>query len=106
MHNFDRGLIKWLPFDALSGYKEAIYVLKERKSEINKPLLSVDQIEQLNYELSTAINLKKNITVYYYSAGKVYYYSGVITELDYNNKRIKLNNNWLISENILLININ
>lgn len=106
MHNFDRGLIKWLPFDALSGYKEAINALKEKRNKIDLPMLSQDQIDQLNYELSVATNLKKNVTLYYYSSGKIYYQSGFVTQLDYINKRIKLNDIWLKSQYILKINLN
>ncbi len=106
MHNIDRGLIKWLPFDALSGYKEAISALKDRRSKNQKPILSVDQLESLNYDLSVATQLRKNITLYYYLGGKIYYFTGFVSEVDLLNKQIKLGNNWLKAQNILNIEIN
>lgn len=107
MHNFDRGLIKWLPFDALSGYKEAIRELKNKRNKFEKPSLSEDQLNELNYELSTATNLKKSITVYYYSKGNIYYKNGFVTDIDCIHKEaIRLNKTWLKTTNILKIEIN
>lgn len=106
MRNFDRGIIKWLPFDALSGYKEAIFNLKLKRSKISRPILSDDQINQLNYELTKAINLKKNVTVYYFLSGQIYYQTGFIVDVDRIKKRIKLDKHWLNANNILKIEIN
>ncbi|NLN50201.1 MAG: YolD-like family protein [Acholeplasmataceae bacterium] len=105
MHNFDRGIIKWLPFDALSGYKAAIRRLKNKRLEINQPILSEDQIATLNYNLSEAIRLQKSVTLYYYLQGKIYLQTGYLEKLDYVYKRIKISNRWLSAASIITINM-
>lgn len=95
MHNFDRGIIKWLPFDALTGYKNAIRKLKEKRTLIEQPILSEDQLEILNRRLEETINNKKDVTLYYYFKGQVYYQTGKITKIDYMYKKIRINNKWL-----------
>lgn len=101
MHNFDRGIIKWLPFDALTGYKSAIYKLKERRNKINKPQLSYDQIEDLNRKLNDIVETKKEVTMYYFLNGNIYYLVGIINKVDYVYKKIKIGNKWLESNQIL-----
>ena len=103
MHNFDRGIIKWLPFDALTGYKNAILKLKERREKISEPVLSPDQIEVLNNTLNSALTNKKNVTVYYFKKGLIYYLVGQIKKVDYPYKRIKIDDLWLTADSIIEI---
>ncbi len=101
MHNFDRGIIKWLPFDALTGYKNAIYKLKEKRNKVDKKELSEDQIEELNRKLEEILNNKKEVTMYYYFKGNIYYLVGVIEKVDYLYKRIRISNRWLSATEII-----
>ena len=103
MHNFDRGIIKWLPFDALTGYKNAILKLKEKREKREEPILSVDQIENLNNILNKAITNKKNVRVYYFKNGLIYYLVGQIKKVDYLYKKIKIDDLWLMADSIVEI---
>lgn len=105
MHNFDRGIIKWLPFDALTGYKNAILKLKEKREKIKEPILSIDQIETLNKTLDNAIRNMKNVIVYYYQKGLIYYLVGQIKKVDYIYKKIKIDDLWLTADSIVEITI-
>ena len=101
MHNFDRGIIKWLPFDALTGYKKAIYNLKLRRSKIDKPTLSVDQLETLNNKLTETYEKNITTTIYFYKKGLIYYVVGTIKKIDYLYKKIKVENSWLNADEII-----
>lgn len=105
MHNFDRGIIKWLPFDALIGYKNAILKLKEKREKIKEPILSIDQIEILNKTLNNAVRNMKNVRVYYYQKGLIYYLVGQIKKVDYIYKKIKIDDLWLTADSIVEITI-
>lgn len=101
MHNFDRGIIKWLPFDALTGYKVAIYKLKQKRNKINKPILSLDQLETLNNKLEEALQKNKTATIYFYKNDLIYYVVGTIKKIDYLFKKIKIENYWLESNEVI-----
>lgn len=103
MHNFDRGIIKWLPFDALTGYKNAIQKLKEKREKKDEPILSEDQIETLNNTLNNAVANKKNVRVYYFKQGLIYYLVGQIKKVDYLYKKIKIDDLWLTADSIVEI---
>lgn len=105
MHNFDRGIIKWLPFDALTGYKEALNALKERRTKINKPVLSPDDLEVLDANLKEANINSIEVTIYYYEKGLIYYLVGKIIKIDYIYKKIKVENKWLNAFDILKLDL-
>lgn len=105
MHNFDRGIIKWLPFDALTGFKESISVLKEKRNNIDKPILSIDQLEVLDQNLKKAYYENIDITLYYYEKGRIYYVVGKITKIDYIYKKIKVEHKWLNSNKIIKLEL-
>lgn len=106
MHNFDRGIIKWLPFDALTGFKEAIKELKEKRNKINQPVLSTDQLETLDQNLKKAYYENSDITLYYYERGNIYYLTGKIIKIDYIYKKIKVEKRWLNSNKIIKLELN
>lgn len=103
MHNFDRGIIKWLPFDGLVGYKNAILKLKERRSQVSKPILSPDQLEALNETLEVAMAKNKTATIYFYKKGLIYNIVGTVKKVEFTFKKIKIENYWLNADEILEI---
>lgn len=105
MHKFDRGIIKWLPFDALTGFKEAILKLKETKNKKDKPKLSIDQLEFLDENLKNAHLNNSFATIYYYEKGFIYYIVGQINKVDFIYKRIRVANKWLEANSILKIEV-
>lgn len=101
MDKFDRGLLKWMPFDALSGFKGAIKELKNKRLKKDKPILSDDQFEQLNYHAAIALHYEQSITLYYYRDGFMYTVSGRIEKVEQHNQRLKLAGKWYEFNDVL-----
>lgn|SRR5690554_2861185 len=86
----DRGFIKWQPFDALNTFREKIDELYQNKQKVSKPLLSSDQLTDLNYAISEAIYLDKEVEITYYEAGLIYKVYGYIEKIDKYKNELKL----------------
>ncbi len=104
MHNFDRGLIKWLPFDALTGFKKAITELKRKRLKKEKPILSEDQNEVLNNKLGVVSKFNLVCEIYYYKEGYIEFVVGEIKKVDQVKKQILINGIKIKISNILEIN--
>ena len=71
MSNYiDRGLIKWMPFDALNGFTSMIQDLKKALLSTPEKILTQDQYDLLNYNLNEALHTKKEIVLVYYKQQK------------------------------------
>lgn len=103
MYNFDRGLIKWLPFDALTGFKKAIIELKRKRLKRERPILSEDQNEILNNKLKIVLEYKLTCNIYYYKNGYIEYISGNIKKIDLIKKAIFIEKEQIEVEDILEI---
>ena len=44
MHNIERGIIKWMPFNSVISSKEVVNSILKEKSKIKMPILSEEQI--------------------------------------------------------------
>ncbi|HKL94809.1 MAG TPA: YolD-like family protein [Haploplasma sp.] len=88
----DRGLIKWAPFDALTGIDNLLNEIRYRNNKIAKPTLSQDLIESINYELQEAYELNKEIQVNYFSDGYIKDTYGFIKRFDQYDALLYLNN--------------
>ena len=100
----DRGMIKWAPFASVINGKEVIKEVEEEKSHIEKPILSPEQIESLEYDLIEAYNNSNIIEIIFYKEYHLYKIKGIITKLDGVTKKITINHNkTLLFSNILAI---
>lgn len=97
-----RGMIKWLPFKSLVGQEKYIDRLKEDKAKIEKPILGIDEIEEINREL---ISLKTGdkIKVTYFEDGRLVDEEDSLKKIDINNKRIILENNIIKINDIIFL---
>lgn len=86
----DRGIIKWAAFDALSGFNPMLREMKHRLNKSQKPILSQDDFENMNYTLEEAILDKKEIAITYYEEGYSKMTFGKVRKMDYNNKIITM----------------
>ncbi|MCD4826255.1 MAG: YolD-like family protein [Acholeplasmataceae bacterium] len=103
MHNYvDRGIIKWAPFDALVGYQSILSELRHKLGKKDKPLLSVDQHEELNQKLNFVYHHQIEIEVLYYHDGYTKTSYGKIKALDFINKQIILSTYEKISSTLIL----
>ena len=86
----DRGIIKWNPFDALSGYGSMLEEMRRRRNAKEKPELSDDARAQLDLAFQEAITNQKEIELRYYRKGYVLVTYGHITAVDHVKRRLTL----------------
>jgi len=87
----DRGIIKWAPFDGLAGFNNLYKELKYRLNKREKPILSEDQLYEMNIHLTKAINQKSPIYLSYYQDGYIKQLYGKVTKIDVIHKIIYIN---------------
>jgi hypothetical protein len=92
----NRGMIKWAPFSAVTPGNSMVNDVLAKKNKVEMPILSDDQINEINNKITTAFRNKDVIKVKYYKAGKFYEKQGIITEIDTNNAKIVLNNDFSV----------
>ena len=93
----DRGIIKWAPFDALTGHTA---VVEEMIFNINKRQKSVifsDEYAEFDRVVNQAVNKNEEISVDYFVNGYTYSTYGKIKKIDFNNKYLILDTNEAIS---------
>lgn len=98
----NRRAVQFMPFDALSGFHEALKEVEKIKEE--KKDISIEYEEIINNKLK---NLKVNDTVsinYYYNQEYIDTY-GKIKKIDYYNKYIIILNSKIYFNDIININL-
>ena len=88
----DRGIIKWQPFESLEPTKDIVNSLLMEKNKIAKPVLSADQLEDLNEVLKECYYNQNTVQVTYFKKNNIYNIKGIINSIDVNNKIILINN--------------
>jgi len=86
----DRGIVKWVAFDALSGFNPMLREMKHRLNKAKKPILSEDDFYNMNLVLGEAIFEEKEIAITYFEAGYSKITFGYVKKIDYNTKIITL----------------
>jgi len=66
----DRGMLKWLPFEALEAQAEYHEDLRERLAEEERPLLSEDQCAAMQYAVEEAWMKKRPLGVVHFDNGR------------------------------------
>lgn len=89
----NRDIIKWQPFDSLVSSQKMINSIVNEKAKINKPILSSDQLNQLNDLIIEYFYEQINIIIKYYKNNNIYKTTGIIIDLNQSNKTITLNTN-------------
>lgn len=89
----NRDIIKWQPFDSLVSAQKMINSIVNEKAKINKPILSSDQLNQLNDLIIEYFYEQINIIIKYYKNNNIYKTAGIIIDLNQSNKTITLNTN-------------
>ena len=83
MSNYkDRGLMKWAPFDALTGIDNLLNEIRYNKNKINKPSLSNDKIELINRAIIDSIEYNYEVVINFFSDGYIKETFGTIKKVD------------------------
>ncbi len=94
--NKDRGIIKWLPFESLVSSKQVIDSILHEKNKIKKPILSLEQQQEISEKLIEAFYEQDEVTLKIYKNGYIITLISFIKNIDYTYKKIVLNNDTKI----------
>lgn len=92
MNKFDRGMIKWQPFNSVFSSKDIINSILKEKEKNEKPILSNDEINLIEKKLIAAFYCQNKIIIHYYTNGNIKTITSQIKKIDYITKIIYLNN--------------
>lgn len=98
-----RGMKKWQPFNALEHYDDYINSTYKIKELVNKPILSEEQIQEINSSLSSYNHDEVNIT--HYKQGQILITQGIINKIDVPNQVLTINKTRIFFSNLLKIEI-
>lgn len=87
----DRGMIKWQPFNAVASGNYMINDVLKKKNKVEMPVLSDDQIYELQEKIFNFYTTQEEATIKYYKDGYVYIKQGKISNIDKNNHNIVIN---------------
>lgn len=100
---FDRGMIKWQPFDSVISSKSVMKSITHEKEKIAMPVLSSEEEMQLEEKIIEAFYLQEDITLQYYWDGYLQTISGKIKKIEPISKKIYLNSKILFFKQIVMI---
>ena len=94
--NFDRGFIKWQPFNSVIPNKTILNNLKSNE-KVAKQILFPEEIENLNEQIIDAYYSHNLIEITIYEDNKIKKYETIITKINSSTKTIQLKNNKTIT---------
>ena len=78
----DRGMIKWQPFQSVVPTNLIVKSLLEEKKKVTKPVLSDDQLDNLDILLAEYFYNQSKIQIKYFQNNKVKEIQGIITNIN------------------------
>lgn len=99
--NKNRDMVKWLPFNSLINNKTVVEKVLKEKAKTKMPVLSEDEIKDLEDKILNAYYKKEPVKITYYKNGYFYEEISEIKKIDSSNKLIYLNNTKLIFNQIV-----
>lgn len=91
-----RNLVKWQPFSAVSPGKYLVDKVMKDKNKIEMPILSDDQLKEIENKLIRALELQDTISLLYYKDGKLYRKVGKVKKIDVNKRKIFLSETFSV----------
>lgn len=79
---------RYLPFDALKGLNESIGAMNFNINKIEKPILSEDELHDMDVTMMRCYGSKSLVTIEYISNGIKECESGVIEKIDFVDKAL------------------
>ena len=96
----DRGMKKWAPFSSLIEQATCLEQMRYERNKIEKPVLTDDQMEKINYVLQT-YKRGQTVKIKFYNDGYLYQIETQIKRIDLENRCLILTNGKLGFENII-----
>ena len=90
--NKDRGIIKWQPFESLAPSKKMVENILYEKNKIKKPILSLEQQQEIEEKLLEAFYEQAKVTLKIYKNGYIVTTTSSIEIIDSTYKKIILSN--------------
>ena len=97
----DRGMIKWQPFNSCFSSNKIMSDLEKEREKIEMPILSDDQLKNIEEAIVNSYNLKINVNVKYFCGGNIFSEKGKIIYINVQEKKIYLNNKFIYFRQIL-----
>ena len=104
-----RGMIKWRRMATIPEQYEKLDEYMESQNKIDMPILSEEQIENINDKMVSYYHNKKLATIYYWNNGYITELVGYILNINTIDRYISVKNNLNITCNVsfsTLYNIN
>lgn len=101
----DRNNIKWAPFNSVINGSDVLKEINEEKSRVTKPVLSEDQLEEIENKIFEAMANESTIELIFYKNNHFYKTTGKITNVSPAQKKITINhkNSYYFSNIIKII---
>lgn len=87
-----RTMVKWQPFASLPEQANYINRLIHEMNKIEKPILSEDQMNELNEKLYLCFENKEYVRIQYFHEGYLYLVEGIIYKVDSLKHKIMVEN--------------
>ena len=86
----NRSKAKWAPFNAVAPGEEMIKEVLKRKNIVKMPILSDDQITEIENKLINSYNNQIKINIKYFRGGRYYLREGIVDNIDVLGRKIVL----------------
>ena len=97
--NSQRGMKKWQPFNALEHYDEYISYTYIEKNKTEKPILSEEQLSDINDKLFYYNH--DNVEITYFAQGHILKTKGIINKIDIRNQLLMINKIKILFTNLI-----
>lgn len=98
----DRGIIKWMPFDALTGFGELIRDLTHAHKDVDVPFVFEDTLSVFEYTFQEAYQNKQLLHVTYISQKRKQSCYGYVNDINIKQKTIRLSSGDVIDVSTII----
>lgn len=99
----DRGIIKWQPFDSCYSSNNILKDIYKQKNKHIFPILSEDQLLELEEKILNAYYLNEIISIRYFYNGSLHQINGKIKSINLQEKKIHINENNIYFKQIIQV---
>ena len=90
----NRSQAKWAPFNAVAPGDEMVQEVLKRKNVVKMPILSDDQINEIENKVINSYNNQTKVRIKYFRGGRYYLREGIVVNIDILGRKIALNDEY------------